>query len=643
LSRGLPPWLWVGAANCNSVETPLYNPRRLGALPLDGATSFRVWAPHASAVAVIGEFNNWDWRANPLKPGDDGIWSGEIDKAHVGQQYQFYLQNGDQRLKKNDPYAREIHPKGRRSVIYDDSRFQWKSPDNVLPNWNDLTLYELHVGTFRAARGGGGTFDQVIERLPYLKNLGINALEIMPPMSFPSETSWGYAMTNPFAIETSYGGPDAFKRLVDAAHQQGIGIVLDVVINHFGPDDLDLWQFDGWSENGKGGIYFYNDHRAWTPWGENRPDFGRGEVRQYLRDSVMVWLEQFHVDGLRFDATLFVRNSRGENNQPEHDLPDGWTLMQWINREVKDNFPKTLLIAEDIQRNEWVTKPIADGGLGYDSQWDPAFIHPLRSAIVAVEDRDRSMHDVVEAILYRYNNDAIQRVIYCESHDSVANGQARLPQEIQPDDSGSYYARKRSTLAAGILFTSPGIPMLFEGQEILESGWFRDTVPVDWSKLNAFRGINRLYRDLIHLRRDSFGNTKGLLGPYATVYHRNDNDKIVAFHRWMDHGVKDDVIVVASFTSQSFDNGYRVGLPAPGRWIIRLNSDWKGYSPDFDGVGDDQGFVVAEKEARDGFEFTGEVPLAPYGFLILSQEETEEDAPKEEEQPAQTKQPDSAT
>ena len=610
------------------METSLYNPGRLGALPLGSATSFRVWAPNASAVSVVGDFNGWDPKAHPLERGERGVWGRDVDGVRVGQQYQFHIENGDRSWDKNDPYAREVDAKTGKGVIYDDSRFAWKSPDNVLPNWNELVIYELHVGTFRAAPGKFGTFDQVIERLPYLKNLGVNALEIMPPMAFPMETSWGYTMTNPFAVEPSYGGGDAFKRLVDAAHQQGIAIVLDVVINHFGPDDLDLWQFDGWSENNKGGIYFYNDHRAWTPWGENRPDFGRGEVRQYLRDSVMVWLEQFHVDGLRFDATLFVRNSRGENNSPDTDLPDGWSLMQWINQEVKHFFPKTLLIAEDIQRNEWVTKTIAEGGLGYDTQWDPAFLHPLRETLIVAEDEDRSLDKVTESILYRYNEDYIQRVIFSESHDSVANGQARLPQQIHPDDSASYFARKRSTLGAGILFTSPGIPMLFEGQEILESGWFRDTVPVDWSKLKSFRGINRLYRDLVHLRRNSFDNTRGLIGPFAVVHHRNDEEKMIGFHRWRDHGLRDDVIVVASFTTKAFPDGYRVGLPAAGRWIIRLNSDWTGYSPDFDGTGEEQGFIEAENDPRDGYDFSGKVPISPYGFLILSQEEPPKETPK---------------
>jgi 1,4-alpha-glucan branching enzyme len=603
------------------VKTFIHNPRRMGAIPDDESTHFRVWAPHASAVAVVGEFNNWNSKADPLQPEKDGYWAGEVAGARVGQQYQFYLENGDKRLKKNDPYVREIDPQTAMGIIYADD-FAWKSPAQVLAPWDELIVYELHVGTFKAGpKGKPGGFEQVIERLPYLKNLGVNALEIMPPMSFPSKTSWGYSLTNPFAVEPSYGGSNGFKRLVDAAHAEGIAIILDVVINHFGPDDLDLWQFDGWSENDKGGIYFYNDQRAWTPWGENRPDFGRGEVRQYLRDSCLLWLEEFHVDGLRMDATLFIRNTRGEPNNPASDLPEGWTLMQWINEEVERFFPGTLLVAEDLQRSDWITKPIRDGGLGYHTQWDPAFIHPIRENVVAERDEDRSMAEVAEALRFRYNNDPIQRMIYSESHDSVANGQARLPQEINAGDAAGYYARKRSTLAAGLVFTSPGIPMLFEGQEFLESGWFRDNVAVDWKKLQSFKGINRLYRDLAHLRRNVFGHTRGLLGPNLNIFNVNETDKVLAFHRWMDGGPGDDVIVAASFTNREWEDGYRIGLPRGGRWTVRFDSDWKGYSADFNDVGEDETSIVAEDEERDGLSFSGVLRIPSYGLLILSQEE----------------------
>jgi 1,4-alpha-glucan branching enzyme len=618
------------------MNQSVYNPRGMGAIPSDGATRFRVWAPHAESVAVVGEFNGWDAKKNPLQREENGLWSVEVPGAKLGQPYQFELVNGDKTLRKNDAYARQIDAEKKTSVIYDGNSFKWSSaPASVLPKWNEIVLYELHVGTFgrdKKGEGGSGGFDQIISQLPYLKSLGINALEIMPLMAFPSEHSWGYSLTNPFAVEPSYGTPDGLKRLVDVAHALGIALILDIVINHFGPDDLDLWQYDGWSENGKGGIYFYNDHRAWTPWGENRPDFSRGEVRQYLRDSALLWLEEFRFDGLRVDATLFIRNTKGKEDHREGDLPEGWTLMQWINDEVERFFPGRLLVAEDLQRNEWITRPTGAGGLGYHTQWDPAFVHPIRQAIVTSDDNARSMDEVAHAIEFTYNGDPIQRIIYSESHDQVANGQARVPQEINPDDTAGYHARKRSSLAAGLVMTTPGIPMIFEGQEFLEDGWFRDNVSIDWTKLKTHRGINRLYRDLIHLRRNLFGVTKGLLGPSVHVHHFNNQDKVVGYHRWLEGGAKDDVVVIASFTHRDLENNYRIGFPRGGRWIIRFNSDWKGYSKDFHEVGNSGGFIDTKMEPMDGFAFSANVDLPSYGLLIFSQDKTgptsEDVAPK---------------
>ncbi len=611
------------------MKTSIFNPRGMGAIPIEGSTHFRVWAPNANSVSVVGEFNNWDAAAHPLSREDGGMWTRAVDGAHAGQQYQFEIVNGDKKLRKNDAYARVIHEKSALSVIYDDESYAWKSTDFKMASWNELVLYEIHVGTFGPGPNGApGGFDQIIDRLPYLKSLGVNALEIMPPMAFPGERSWGYNLTNPFAVQASYGGPDGFKRLVDLAHEHGIAIILDVVINHFGPDNLDLWQYDGWSENNKGGIYFYNDTRSWTPWGENRPDFGRGEVRQYLRDASLIWLDAFHCDGLRFDATLFIRNARGEQGNKETEIAEGWTLMQWINEECFRHYPGCLTVAEDLQRNHWLTKSVGEGGAGFSTQWDPAFVHPLRNALITVDDKDRSMKDVEEAINFRYNFDAIQRVIYSDSHDQDANGQSRLAQAIDSNDTAGYFARKRTTLGAGLVMTTPGIPMLFEGQEFLEDGWFRDDKALDWSKLDQFKGINKLYRDLVYLRRNHYGNTRGLTGPFAHIFHSNDHDKIIAFHRWAEGGPKDDVIVVASFSHQPHEN-YRIGLPRGGQWLVRFSADWQGYSSDFSGIGELRDEITAEKKPYDGLSYSGRLNIAPYGFLILGQEETLEDQPHE--------------
>jgi 1,4-alpha-glucan branching enzyme len=283
--------------------------------------------------------------------------------------------------------------------------------------------------------------------LGYLKKLVINAIQIMPVGEFAGDRSWGYNPAHIFSVENAYGGPLAFKSFVQRAHQEGIAVILDVVYNHLGPGDLDLWQFDGWSENDRGGIYFYNDDRSTTPWGETRPDYGRGEVRQYILDNAYMWLEEYHVDGLRYDATIYIHTVNGSSDR---DLPEGWSLLQAINNLIAQKFPGRIAIAEDLQNNKWLTQDIGAGGAGFGSQWDANFVHPIRQAVITPQDEQRSLAAIRDAICYRYNDDAFERVIYSESHDEVANGQARVPQEVNPKDPKGWYAQKRSTICTPI-------------------------------------------------------------------------------------------------------------------------------------------------------------------------------------------------
>ncbi|WP_216821007.1 alpha amylase C-terminal domain-containing protein [Singulisphaera sp. GP187] len=226
------------------------------------------------------------------------------------------------------------------------------------------------------------------------------------------------------------------------------------------------------------------------------------------------------------------------------------------------------------------------------------------------------MGAVRNAITHGYNGDAFQRVIYSESHDEVANGKARVTSEVDVNSAENWFAKKRSTLAAALVFTAPGIPMLFQGQEFLESGWFRDTVPLDWKLTRKHEGVVDLYRDLISLCLNKSGTTAGLCGHYVNVHHINDQDKLIAFHRWEKGGPGDEVIVVANFSAQPHHH-YRIGLPHPGLWSLRMNSDWKGYSPDFQ---DFQSFDInAHAGDQDGYPNFGEFSIAPYSFLIFSQ------------------------
>jgi 1,4-alpha-glucan branching enzyme len=588
-----------------------------GASPYEGGVSFRVWAPNADAVFVTGDFNGWKFHTHPLAAEDGGYWSVAVPRARAGQRYKFRILTGQQELWRVDPYAREVTNSVGDSVIFDPA-FDWDDDSFQTPPWNEMTIYEMHVGTFnRKLADRPGTFDMAIEKLDYLVNLGINTILVMPPVEFAGDQSWGYNPAHPFAIESTYGGPAGFQRFVKAAHQRGIAVLVDVVYNHFGPSDLSLWQFDGWSENGMGGIYFYQDWRAATPWGATRPDYGRPEVRQYIRDNALMWLEDYRCDGLRFDATAYIRNALG-GDDPDDDIAEGWDLLRWINGEIEARQPWKITIAEDLRSNAIVTAPVAAGGLGFDAQWDAVFVHPVRAAIISQEDEQRDVGAVANAIAHRYGESAFDCVIYTESHDEVANGKSRVPTEIWPDNPASWWAKKRSTLGAAVVLTSPGIPMIFQGQEFLEDGWFDDAQPLDWGKLERFAGIYLLYETLFKLRRNWQNHTAGLRGHNANVYHVDQERKALAFTRWQNGGPGDSVVVVLNFTAAPLQD-YWIGLPAGGMWRVRFNSDWNGFDAEF--ANTFTADLEALDEELDGLPARGCLnAVGPYTALILSQD-----------------------
>jgi 1,4-alpha-glucan branching enzyme len=545
-----------------------------------------------------------------------------VSEAKTGDEYRYLIHTPPDwnlpDLSRIDPYARKVTSSIGNSIIYDPQAFDWGDDAFRMAAGNELVIYEMHVGTFHVkVEGHPGTFESAIEKLPYLQELGINAVEVMPIAEFPGDFSWGYDPSHPFAVESVYGGPDAFKRFVKAAHEHGIAVIVDVVYNHFGPSDLDLWQFDGWSENGKGGIYFYNDRRSQTPWGETRPDYGRGEVRQYICDNALMWLDEYHADGLRWDMIVYIKSIDGNAGNPANDIPDGWNLLQWINVEIQQRFPGKISIAEGMHKNLWVTKDVGAGGAGFNAQWDADFVHHVRQAVIACDDKFRDLGAVSTAIEHRYDQDAFKRIIYTESHDAVANGRARVPEDIWPGKADSWFSKKRSTLGAAIVLISPGIPMIFEGQELLEDRWFQDTVPIDWSRAEDERGILAMYRDLTALRRNLSGVTRGLCGQNLHIYHFDDGAKLIAFHRWDKQGPTDSVIVVVNMMNQNRD-GYRIGFPRVGLWKTRFNSDSHGYSPNF--ANHPAPDVEAHEEEIDGLPCSGTIDIGPYTVVIYSQE-----------------------
>lgn len=592
----------------------------MGAVPYPGGATFRVWAPHADEVFVTGTFDDWGGTRTPLArdgDGTTGTWSTDVPGVEPGTEYRFTIRTSQGDRSRLDPYARQVTSSVGNAVVYDPDAFDWTGDDFRTPTWDDLVIYELHVGTFAAGPDHRGDFDRAARRLPYLRDLGVSAVQVMPPFEFAGPVSWGYNPAHLFAIESGYGGPDAFKRFIKAAHGHGIAVIVDVVFNHLGPSDLDLWRFDGWHEGDGGGIYVYNDERAVTPWGDTRPDFGRGQVRTFLRDSALTWLEEFRCDGLRFDSTVHIRTIDGDPTDEAQRIPDGWSFLAWLNDEIRDRQPWKLTIAEDLRDDPAIVAPTAHGGAGFAAQWDAGFVHPVRSAITAVHDEDRDLAAVVAAITGAGRGPALSRVIYTESHDEVANGQVRVPEAIAPGDAAGWWSRKRASLGSALVLTSPGMPMLFQGQELLEDRWFDDTIGLDWSKASTHQGILRLHRDLIALRRDRAGTTRGLRGAHVAVLLEDDAEKMLVLHRWMEGGPGDDTIVVVNLADRLVE-GRRVGLPAAGRWRVRLNSDAPVYGADFGGH---EAFdLETGDEPADGRAQSVRVSVGPYSVVILSQD-----------------------
>ena len=584
----LSAFLLSAAASGQSVRP------NLGSMPHAGGTTFRAWAPNAASVAVAGEFNNW--HAVPMVREPDGTWLLDVPGARAGQRYK-YLINGE--TWKRDPRARQIA--GRDGILYDPNAFDWGGAPIPRPERNDLVLYQLHVGTF-AGNNPPATLDDAIAHLDHVRDLGVNAVTLMPVNEFPGKLSWGYNPSDPFAIETDYGGPDALKRFVRAAHARGLAVFVDVVHNHYGPTDLDLWQFDGWSENWLGGIYFYNDNRAHTPWGSTRPDFGRPEVRQFIRDQIFMFADEYRVDGFRWDSVFHIISFLEQDPSLN---PEGAQMLHDINQELAQTHPRLIRIAEDHAFSH---------DMLFDSQWDIGYRWALFHQVADAWDFERNMYTVAGALS---DWPSFQRIAFTEAHDYVAAmnyGRSRVPAQIHPEDPASLWARKRALLGAAIIMTTPGIPMIFQGQEMNETRGFHDDIPMNWDLANTFSGILRAYTDLIHLRRNLRGTTSGLLGTGVFIHHIDNNNKVIAFTRWNQGGQNDDVVVVANFSSLDFDqNDYVIHFPTAGTWYRHFNSDAKSYSADFGNLGPAQIEATGDSPAAT-------VSMGKYSLQIFSKQ-----------------------
>ena len=606
----------------------------MGAIPYDGGVTFRVWQKFGDSVSVVGDFNAWVPGATPLaQDGDSGYWSVDVPGATVGQTYKFYLSNAANSSfspYRVDPYAYSIkQSSGGLNALIASQDTAYAEAGYATPAWNEAVICEIHIPTFSTqADGSPGTLESAITKLADLADLGINAIEIMPLGQFEGITSTGYNPGYIFAVEDTWGGPDGFRDFVNRAHALGIAVIVDVVYNHLG--STDLWQFDGWSQDGTcpydtsptdGGIYFFENYRAHTDFSHARFDFGRAEVCQYVFDNAMRWLNQRFADGLRFDSVVNIRAVQ-VNGSIVAAEPEGTAILQRINQAVQSSQGWKIMIAEDLQGDGAITSS-GDSGLGFNAQWNNDFCASLRNAAIQASDSGRNISGLASSIVSISNGAAFQSIVYDENHDQDDPGHwqgGRLPNLIGSGQSDTWFAKKQSTLAAAVVMTVPGIPMIFQGQEFLEYRPFPnyggDPQPIDWDRNRQFSGIRSLYRDLIHLRRNWFNNTRGLRGPNTNVLPVSA-DNMLVYHRWDQGGPGDDVVVVCNFANQAYTD-YSIGFPRGGMWRVRFNGDSNAYDAYFQGWNSFD--TLADGPPLNGMPCSGNIGIAAYTCIILSQD-----------------------
>ncbi|MCX7005484.1 MAG: alpha-amylase family glycosyl hydrolase [bacterium] len=609
------------------------------------STSFRVWGPACSNIYLTGTFNSWNPTNLPLAkdtafPAGFGAsyWSLELAQVLTGQVYKYVIINTQgKKTERLDPWTKNTDWSRGGSEIVDTSA-GWTP--FTRPAFNGMVLYELHPGTFRQ------TFDGVANAVDYLKHLGINAVQLMPSAEFGGELSWGYNPEGYYAPESVYGGFYGWRRMLNTLHSNGIAVLNDVVYNHTSGGDF-LWQWNGaggayptGSVCGKcsqyipedGGMFFYpqvpqgsgDEAAPWnswhTYWGHNRPNFSKTEVRWFLRNNILHWLNELHADGLRVDSTITMRHLHWDKMEY---ITAGNSLLRWMNASRPQD---ALMIAEDTQNDSYITTRPQQGegdGCGFDSQWHNPGVHALRGQMKESNDAYRDMPTIRDQITWKNNNRDIALVKYISCHDENANGKMRLNVEMDYPSGTSYWAKKKLVLGSGIVMTAVGIPMMFQGDELLMDKWFSDALPLDWSRLNTYGGISEAFRGLIHCRRNLYGATKGLTGSGCNVFHVNngwvghETDKVMAFTRYYNGGGVDDVLVIINGSNNTYGD-YNLDAAAnpflTWNWYLQYTSNRKCYDSGWGGGGISE---EAKTQVSNGHFYLGPYSVNIYGLQKL--------------------------
>jgi len=605
--------------------------------------SFAVWAPNASQVSVVGDFNCWDGGAHPMRMlGSSGVWERFVPGLGGGALYKFHIcdRSGHTQLK-TDPYGQSFEAApGNAAIVCDTRRHQWADSEWMQARRESaqgsatrealdhpISIYEVHLGSWRRDPSAPDRLLSYRELAPqladYAVEMGFTHVELMPLAEHPFDGSWGYQVTGFYAPSQRYGTPEDFAWFVDHLHQRGVGVILDWVPAHFPRDAFALAQFDGTA------LYEHADPRqgAHMDWGTLIFNYGRNEVRGFLAANALFWLERYHIDGLRVDAVasmLYLDYSRasGEwipNQYGGRENLEAIAFLKHVNGLIEHYHPGVLRIAEESTSFAGVTRSLAEGGLGFDFKWNMGWMHDTLRYF-AKEPVHRKWHhnDLSFGMLYQYS----EQFVTVFSHDEVVHGKGSLLFKMGAEHIPEKAANLRALYAH--MWAWPGKKLLFMGDEFAQSAEWNHSRSLDWHlcQYADHEGVRCLVRDLNQLYRSEPALGTSDLSPdgfqWLACY---DTDASVIAYLRRASGVAQrenaaPIVVVGHFTPVVRDH-YRVGVPHAGLWREILNTNSAHYGGS--GLGND-GARHTEPIPADGHSQSLLLTLPPHTVLFFRHE-----------------------
>ena len=582
---------------------------------------FRVYAPEAEKVSVMGEFNDWNRDADYMMRDEQGIWEKFIPNIpeYAAYKYSVWAKSGDV-FDKSDPYGFHFETRpGNATKAYDIDGYEWGDASWLdwrkkhLPYSNPVNIYECHLGSWKMHEDGNFySYRQLADELvPYVKEMGYTHIEFMPLTEYPFDGSWGYQVIGYFAATSRYGTPKDLMYLIDKAHQAGLGVIMDWVPAHFPKDGCGLVEFDG------SHLYEYADplKMEHKEWGTRVFDYGKVSTRNLLFSSAMFWIEKFHMDGLRVDAVASMLyldyNRQGEWRPNVHggrENLEAVDFLRLLNEYILTDHPDVMMIAEESTAWPMVTKPGYDGGLGFNFKWNMGWMNDMLCYCSADPFFRKDMHDKITfSFMYAFSENYILPL----SHDEVVHGKCSLISKMPPP-----YENQFGGLRAlyGYMTAHPGKKMLFMGGEFAQFSEWAYQRGLDWMLLDypAHRQMQAYVKALNHfyLATPQLWEQDTDWRGFEWISHEDNRNNIIAFRRVAKDG--SDIVVVVNFSPEE-QQEYRIGVPITGTYEEIFTSD----KTEFGGSGMANGKLKTENKPMHGQEQSIVLKIPRFGVLFF--------------------------